>query len=537
MPFVIPHIEYNEEGWGPSTVPEKFKDVPYYTPFNKGDKLGRAADWSQQYPGKGRQFQSREGGLTSSIFNWSIQDDETNFQLVESSKAQTKRSFTGRYRFQNRGFQKQHSQTRFQSQGPQQFRGKGGQTFQQRGPQKGGRGGWSNYSKGRWGTQDNIPRKRELSVSPKESWTLVQTVEFSTLNKQQTEEPTPEDLVSCGSLESYHTDFDRLTTKSEKPLVRTERTFFNVTTSDDPIIRQLSKDGRGTIFATDVILSHLMACTRSIYPWDLLVTKSGNKIFLDKRDGSLFDFLTVNENSPDPPVEDKESEKDLNSALSLSREATFINQNFSQQVLLKGETFNFPSPNPFQSEGEEVAAVGYKYRRWELDSDLILVSRCEIDAVSSPKGTSFFTIKALNEFDPKSGVDWRKKIDTQRGAVLATELKNNSNKLAKWVAQALLSGSDQIKLGYVTRANARDAFNHVILAVQDFKTREFATQINLNTKNMWGILKYLTNLFSSQADGKYLLIRDADKGSLHLYNIPAEDAQAFPGGEDKGKEE
>jgi translation initiation factor 3 subunit D len=31
-----------------------------------------------------------------------------------------------------------------------------------------------------------------------------------------------------------------------------------------------------------------------------------------------------------------------------------------------------------------------------------------------------------------------------RMQVLATELKNNANKLAKWTAQALLSGADQV---------------------------------------------------------------------------------------------
>jgi hypothetical protein len=34
-----------------------------------------------------------------------------------------------------------------------------------------------------------------------------------------------------------------------------------------------------------------------------------------------------------------------------------------------------------------------------------------------------------------------------RGAVLATELKNNSCKLAKWTAQSILAGADQMKLG------------------------------------------------------------------------------------------
>jgi len=46
-------------------------------------------------------------------------------------------------------------------------------------------------------------------------------------------------------------------------------------------------------------------------------------------------------------------------------------------------------------------------------------------------------------------VDWRAKLDTQRGAVLATELKNNSCKIAKWTASAQLAGSDVIKFGCV----------------------------------------------------------------------------------------
>ena len=46
-------------------------------------------------------------------------------------------------------------------------------------------------------------------------------------------------------------------------------------------------------------------------------------------------------------------------------------------------------------------------------------------------------------------MDWRAKLDTQRGAVLATELKNNSCKIGKWTASAMLAGSDVIKFGCV----------------------------------------------------------------------------------------
>lgn len=59
-------------------------------------------------------------------------------------------------------------------------------------------------------------------------------------------------------------------------------------------------------------------------------------------------------------------------------------------------------------------------------------------------------IKALNEWDSRyaGNVDWRQKLDTQRGAVLANELKHNACKLAKWTVQAMLVGSDIIKFGY-----------------------------------------------------------------------------------------
>lgn len=73
----------------------------------------------------------------------------------------------------------------------------------------------------------------------------------------------------------------------------------------------------------------------------------------------------------------------------------------------------------------------------------VLVARCEHDAVmQGPQGeTQFLSIKALNEWDSKlaSGVEWRQKLDTQRGAVLANELRNNSCKLAKWTVQVTWS--------------------------------------------------------------------------------------------------
>ena len=42
--FVSPTIQANETGWGPSSVPEKYKDMPYQ-PFSKGDRLGKVSSF------------------------------------------------------------------------------------------------------------------------------------------------------------------------------------------------------------------------------------------------------------------------------------------------------------------------------------------------------------------------------------------------------------------------------------------------------------------------------------------------------------
>ena len=132
------------------------------------------------------------------------------------------------------------------------------------------------------------------------------------------------------------------------------------------------------------------------------------------------------------------------------------------------------------------------------------------------------TAYALNEWDSKfsGGIEWRQKIDSQRGAVLATELKNNSCKLARWTAQSILAGADQMKLGYVSRTARANPYDHIVLATQFYKPREFATQITLNVNNMWGIIKMLVDLLMTYDDGKYVIARDGLKPLVRIYAVP-----------------
>merc|ERR1719231_522079 len=216
-------------------------------------------------------------------------------------------------------------------------------------------------------------------------------------------------------------------------------------------------------------------------------------------------------------------------------EATYINQAYSQQVLAKGEKpVEFAEPRgPFSTPEESPAPVSYRYRTFtlgkkpkegEADKRVQILCRCEVDGLMKGKQDEDLSLRlyALNEIDSKltQGIDWRQKLDSQRGAVLATELKNNSNKLAKWTLQAMLAGADLIKLGYVSRTNPKLCENHVILGTGVYKPREFAPLINLNIGNAWGILKAIVDLCLQLDEGKYLLLKDPNKPVVRFYSVP-----------------
>ncbi|KAF5944401.1 hypothetical protein HYC85_018478 [Camellia sinensis] len=520
--FDIGAVPFNPDGWGPpesssstSLLPNHPTNVPF-APFSRSDKLGRVADWTRTNTYNQTRTQTRNP--SDSVFDFTGDDsfgggadDDSSFRLVDG-KPPPRPRFGPRWRFQqhrNQLPQRRDEEVEAKKREADKERARRDRLYHLNRP--GGHGQ----------RREAAVYKSSVEIQPE--WNMLDQIPFSTFTKLSFSVPDPEDLLLCGSLEFYDRSVDRITPKNARPLERFKnRNFFKVTTTDDPIIRRLANEDKATVFATDSILSTLMCAPRSVYSWDIVIQRVGNKLFFDKRDGSQLDLLSVHETSQEPLPESKD---DINSAYSLSVEAAYINQNFSQQVLIRdGQKVNFEESNPFANEGEEVASVAYRYRRWKLSDDMYLVARCEVQSVAEVNNQrSFLTQNALNEFDSKySGVDWRQKLETQRGAVLATELKNNANKLAKWTAQALLASADMMKLGYVSRVHPRDHFNHVILAVVGYKPRDFAAQINLNTSNMWGIVKSIVDLCMKLNEGKYVLVKDPSKPQVRIYEVPVD---------------
>lgn len=260
--------------------------------------------------------------------------------------------------------------------------------------------------------------------------------------------------------------------------------------------------------------------------------------------GSKIDFLTVNENWNEVQQADKDS---VNFPLNLSREATLINHNFSQQVIDQASgaiELNFEHPNPFLSgldKGMEPAAGAYRYRRFVLDKEagLTLVVRTSVSGFFARNDKqSLLSVRALNEFDSKlsGNVDWRQKLETQHGAVFATEMKNNSSKLARWTAESFLAGVQEVRIGFVSRKNTKDNSKHEILLCKRYEPSALAIQMNLRPQHMWGMVRKMCLLVQEQeGDGLFLLLKDPNKTQLHLYKVPDntfdaenESADSFP---------
>jgi translation initiation factor 3 subunit D len=55
-----------------------------------------------------------------------------------------------------------------------------------------------------------------------------------------------------------------------------------------------------------------------------------------------------------------------------------------------------------------------------------------------------------------------------------------------------------------------------------YKPRDFAAQINLNTANMWGIVKSIVDVCMKLGEGKYVLVKDPLKPQVRLYEVPNE---------------
>merc|ERR1711916_85611 len=197
--------------------------------------------------------------------------------------------------------------------------------------------------------------------------------------------------------------------------------------------------------------------TRSVDPWDLVVKRIGDYLFIDKRDDGTFDFPRVRETATEPPNDDN-GKTFINAPEPLSREAALVNQAYSQQVITDAkEPIRYENTSPFVEEDANVPEVGYKYRHFSVEDEeaehahMDVVVRTQIDAYHQ---------YAVNNND----LNWRNVLDSQGGGVLASVVKDEASRLARFTTRALLADADLVSLGFVTRSHPSRHLDHIILA-------------------------------------------------------------------------
>ncbi len=385
--------------------------------------------------------------------------------------------------------------------------------------QQGGRGQGFGFRQP-WRDQ-RAERVLSESIEVGSNWELLgDQISLPPLSKLTTKVDEGETLVSLGSLPGYDRAADRVAPKIPAKLkAPSAAAIFGASLRvwDDATMNKLAAGDEGDVFVSDLVLTVMMTAPRSVYPWDIVVKKVGGKLFIDRRSGSTLENVSNGETAPDPLQEDKEN---VNGIENVNAEATFVHQAFREQVLSSTKSHAIGDALPANLASASVPAAGFKYKRFDLGTIRVVV-RCEVDGhVTVANNIQAVAVHALNEFDPKwSGIDWRTKIDTQRGAVLATELKNNAAKMARWTAQALLADVDVIKLGYVSRASFRSSKTHQLLGTQTVKPKDFASQMNLSMDNAWGIAKALLIFMRDAADEEGTLLLHSLRLLLSLHLI------------------
>ena len=89
---------------------------------------------------------------------------------------------------------------------------------------------------------------------------------------------------------------------------------------------------------------------------------------------------------------------------------------------------------------------------------------------------------------------------------------------------------------FISRASPKNTSDHVILGVLGYKPREFAAQMNLNLNNGWAIVRTFVDMVMREQDrdAKYVLVKDPNKPTIRLYQVPRDTFEEEDGGDDIG---
>ena len=355
---------------------------------------------------------------------------------------------------------------------------------------------------------------REQTIDIRSSWNLIAELNKQLNEKLSYDPGAPEDISQYGSVLSYRKAQDGAVSINKPKLLNTKladtKVFLTSTASNDPIMESL-KD-RASVFITDTVLVTIMTMNRSVYPWDITVTKANGRIIFDKSEDSSLDQLSVNENNPEHMPDEDEPDYSPANPKRLSEEALRINKTFLLTSVAEPRLEMGPAVH------EEIP-VAFKYRKWQLNEGVSVMVRTEIDTFVDEAGTIVpMKLFAVNEYDTKITGGYKEKLETKKGQIFANEIKNNSCKISKWALKAMLAGVEIVKIGYVCREHPNATDKHQLVYVEKKRTQLWMNDLNLSYANCWGVFKSVLDAIRKEPDGKYVLIKDPVKPLVRIFS-------------------
>ncbi|KPA83422.1 eukaryotic translation initiation factor 3 subunit 7-like protein [Leptomonas pyrrhocoris] len=302
--------------------------------------------------------------------------------------------------------------------------------------------------------------------------------------------------------------------------------FLRGLTTEDPELRKIMGETQRypLVVVTDEILSLLMVCSRSSYPWHIRVLNYNNIWILVKREDSSIDKQWVSETAGNDIRPSEAADNAAERISALGEESTKVYDCFTRAACTKSYAQVKVNKSPFSRKQPRM----YSYRRYILHDGTPerydIVVRCEVDAVMPKTNDRVRTFALLEQCVVREkDSSWRREgLLKNAASFLPIEYANNGCKIARWTALSLLSDAKLMKIGFVTCEEKMekgqrvfDHKQHEILTVQTYSPASLATQFGIEVSNMWAIVDHILRPFiDGQSICPSILMKPGDKPEL-----------------------
>lgn len=282
--------------------------------------------------------------------------------------------------------------------------------------------------------ENNKIVKKTSTIDHSINYTIVTEYNRQNLEKLKLDnyiDITPDIFENYGTLHYIDTEYLKINTLNSVPIKISDdiRFYSNASVEKD---KNLELINNINVFASDKVISTIMAMYLNSRPWHINVKKVGDKLYFDLDENSGLYYSTISESEQ---LADDEDVNNINNEFNLSKEGYLINQYLRQQVLgnqIEEEFLKNFNPFPFNYESSDMTErqynkktftyeniikpnlkdlkdenICFSYRGWNVGNLKILV-RCQIHAAigveSNEEEDNYFkyenvNIYALNEFN------------------------------------------------------------------------------------------------------------------------------------------